>query len=151
MNTSTIVWIVVAVVVAVVLIAAIGVLARRQRDRRRLREAEQIRAQARDDTANVERREALAEETAARARAAQAEADVKAAEAARLHDRVAAHRSDASSARDELNAQFERADRLDPRSRKAQGREQQTDEEAGSAPAADRADQTPESSNAQRG
>jgi membrane protein involved in colicin uptake len=120
MTTSTIVWIVVAVVVALLLIAAIVVMANRRRTRQRHLEAESIRERAREETTGVERREALAAETAAKARAAQAEAEAKAAEAARLQERAGTHRSDAAASRDELDEQYRHADRIDPSVRRTE-------------------------------
>jgi flagellar biosynthesis/type III secretory pathway M-ring protein FliF/YscJ len=116
MNTTNI-WIVIAAIVAVLLIVALVVAAVTARRRRRERHAEKIREQARLETTKVERREALAQETAAKARAAQAEAEVKAAEAARLQDRAAKHRSDAATSREQLQDQWDRADSLDPKAR----------------------------------
>jgi hypothetical protein len=63
----------------------------------------------------VARREALADETAAKARAAKAEAEVKAAEAARLEDRAQSHRSSVEDSRDDLNERRAHADSIDPR------------------------------------
>jgi FtsZ-interacting cell division protein ZipA len=120
MTTSTIVWIVVAVVVALLLITAIVALAGRSRRRHRQAEAHRIREQVLEDTAKVERREALGQEAAAKARAAQAEAEVKAAEAARLQERAASHQSEAAAARDQVKAKVQQADQLDPRNRKAE-------------------------------
>ena len=59
-------------------------------------------------------REALADETAAKARAAQAEADAKTAHAKGLQHQAQVRRTDAASARDEVNQEFERADTMDP-------------------------------------
>ena len=59
-------------------------------------------------------REAFADETAAKARVAQAEADAKAAHAAGLQHQAQVRRSDAATARDEVNQEFERADKIDP-------------------------------------
>src|SRR6185437_12268428 len=120
MNTSTTVWIIVAAVAAILVIIALVIAARRASGRRRQREAEGIREEAKLETGKVERREALAAETAAKARAAQAEAEVKAAEAARLQDRAAAHQTEAASSREELDAHRERADALDPRTKNVQ-------------------------------
>ncbi len=120
---DNVVWIVIAVVVAILLIAAVVLIARQGRTRKRRVEAERIHERMREDTVKVERREALADETAARARAAKAEAEAKAAEAARLEDRAAAHQSDVASAREELDKQRERADSLDPAARAAHGDE----------------------------
>jgi hypothetical protein len=62
----------------------------------------------------VGQREALADETAAKARAAQAEADAKTAHAKGLQHQAQVRRSDAATARDEVNQEFERADKIDP-------------------------------------
>src|SRR6185437_1133904 len=115
MNTSTTVWIIVAAVAAILVIIALVIAARRASGRRRQREAEGIREDAKLETGKVERREALAAETAAKARAAQAEAEVKAAEAARLQDRAAAHQTEAASSREQLDEQWKRADSMPPR------------------------------------
>jgi hypothetical protein len=119
MSTST--WIVIAVVAGVLVIAAV-VAAIVTARKRRHRQAEQIREQARLESASVDRREALAQETAAKARAAQAEAEVKAAEAARLQERAAQHQSEASASRDELAERWNHADKIDPKTGK-RGRE----------------------------
>ena len=115
MATSTIVWIVVAVIAAVVVIGALAWLARNQRDRRRITKSDEIREQVRQDSVDVERREALARETAARARAAEAEAEAKAAEAERLKGNADRHLSHATEARSELDERRSHADALDPR------------------------------------
>jgi FtsZ-interacting cell division protein ZipA len=111
MTTSNIVWIVIAVVVAVLLLATLVIVTRQRRHVK----AEGIREHARAETNRVERREALADETAAKARAAQAEADVKAAEAARLQQRAAAHQSEAATSREDLDERFKHADSIDPK------------------------------------
>jgi uncharacterized protein HemX len=113
MSTSTI-WIVIAVVVAVLVIAAVIVAVNRATRRRRQRQANEIREQAKVESSRVERRQALADETAAKARAAQAEAEAKAAEAARLQERAATHQSDAATSRERLDDQWKRADSIDP-------------------------------------
>ncbi len=59
-------------------------------------------------------REALADETAAEGRAAKAEAEAMAAHAAGLQHQAQEQRSDAVSARDEVNREYERADKVDP-------------------------------------
>ena len=117
MATSTIVWIVIAVVAVIVVIGVLAWLARNQRDRRRISKAEEIREQVRADSVDVERREVLARETAARARAAEAEAEAKAAEAERLKGHADRHLSLAAEARSELDERRSRADALDPRVR----------------------------------
>lgn len=132
MSTSIVVWIVIAVV-AVALIAALVIGLSRARRQRRQRQAEEIREQARLETAKVERREAFAQETAAKARAAQAEAEVKAAEAARLQEQAAKHQGEAATSREQLQEQWNRADSIDPKvkaetgdtaDRPAQGRDE---------------------------
>ena len=115
MNSNNTVWIVIAIVVAVIVIILLAIAARRATMRRRTRQAEEIREQAHLESTKVERREALAAETAAKARAAQAEAEAKAAEAARLQDRASAHQTEVASSREQLNEQFQKADSLDPR------------------------------------
>jgi FtsZ-interacting cell division protein ZipA len=114
MATSTTVLIVVAAVVAILLIAGLTWLARNKRNQHRHVEADKIREGARQETLQVKQHEALADETAAKARAAQAEADVKAAQAAGLHQQAAVHRGEAVTSRDHLNEQWDRADTLDP-------------------------------------
>ena len=119
MATSTTVLIIVAAVVAILLIAGLTWVARNRRNQQRQVEAGKIRENARQQTLVVKQREALAEETAAKARAAQAEADVKAAQASGLQQQAAAHRDEAVTSRDHLNEQWDRADTLDPASRAA--------------------------------
>ena len=116
MTTTSIVLIVVVAVVAILLIATIAWVARNKRHQHRHVEADKIRDQAKDETLQVKQREALADETAAKSRAAQAEADVKAAQASGLQQQAAAHRSEAATSRDQLNEQWERADKMDPAS-----------------------------------
>ncbi|MGA8547215.1 MAG: hypothetical protein WB785_18435 [Mycobacterium sp.] len=113
MTTSNIVWVVIAVVVAALLLATLVIVTRRRRHVK----AEGIREHARAETNRVQRREALAEETAAKARAAQAEADVKAAEAARLQERAAMHQSEAATSRQDLDERFKHADSIDPKAK----------------------------------
>jgi len=117
MSTSTTVWIAVAAVVAILLIVAAVVAVNGARNRRRQRQAEEIREQVRLEAAELEQRDALAGETAAKARAAQAEAEVKAAEAARLQERAAKHQNEAATSREQLQEQWNRAESLDPKAR----------------------------------
>jgi len=114
MSTTTIAVIVVAAVGLLLLAAALVWLAQRTRKHQRHNEAENIRGEAAEETLRVKQREALADETAAKARAAQAEADVKAAQATGLQQQAAAHRSEAATSRDHLNEQWDRAEKLDP-------------------------------------
>ena len=114
MTTSTIVWIVVAVIAAALLVAAIAWVARRKRTEHQRVQAGDIRKKADEQSHKVGQREALADETAAKARAAQAEAEAMAARAVGLEHQAQAHRTDAGTSRSELNRQFERADKIDP-------------------------------------
>ena len=114
MTTSTIVLIVVIAVAAILAIAAIAWVARNKRTQHRRVEAGDIRDKAADAAHKVGQREAFADETAAKARVAQAEADAKTAHAAGLQHQAQVRRSDAASARDEVNQEFERADKIDP-------------------------------------
>ena len=106
--------IVVVAVVAILLIATIAWVARNKRTQHRRVEAENIRDKAAEQSHKVGQREALADETAAKGRAAQAEADAKAAHARGLQHQAEVRRNDAATARDEVNQEFERADRMDP-------------------------------------
>jgi len=114
MTTSTIVLIAAVAVVAVVVIAAIAWVARNKRTQHRRVEAGDIRDKAAEQSHKVGQREALADETAAQARAAQAEADAKAAHATGLEHQAQIRRSDAATARDEVNQEFDRANKIDP-------------------------------------
>ena len=114
MTTSTIVLIVVVAVAAVLLVAAIAWVARNKRTEHRRVHAGDIREKAVEQSHEVGQREALADETAAKARVAQAEADAKAAQAAGLQHQAQARRTDAATSRSEVNRQFERADKIDP-------------------------------------
>lgn len=116
MESSAVVWIVVAVI-AVIIIAALVFAARSRRNQRRHVEAERIREDITTHTAKVEKREALADETAARARAAEAEAEAKAAEAARLKDRADSHRGAVAESREEIEERRKHADHIDPKTR----------------------------------
>ncbi|MDT5080522.1 MAG: hypothetical protein QOJ80_5159 [Mycobacterium sp.] len=113
--TNTVVWIIVAAVVVLLLILVAALFARSARDRKHSAEADRIRDEVREQSNRLEKREAIAAETDAKARAAAAEAEAKAAEAARLTDRASSHRDEAASSREHLDAELERADDIDPR------------------------------------
>lgn len=81
-------------VIAIVILFAWVMLNKRKHHRHV--EADKIRERAREETLQVNRREALAEETAAKARAVQADAEVKAAQPG-LQQQAAAHRSEAGT------------------------------------------------------
>ena len=114
MTTSTIVWIVVVVIAAALLIAAIAWVARKKRTEHRRVQAGDIRDKAVEQSHEVGQREALADETAAKARAAQAEAEAMTAHSAGLQHQAEARRTDAATSRSEVNREFERADKIDP-------------------------------------
>jgi hypothetical protein len=115
--TTTTIWIVVVVVASMLLVAAIAVVARKKRTEHRRVQAGDIREKAVEQSHEVGQREAIADETAAKARAAQAEAEAMAAHSAGLQHQAQARRSDAATSRSELNREFERADKIDPDSR----------------------------------
>jgi hypothetical protein len=114
MTTSSIVWIVAVVVAAVLLAAAIAWAARNKRTEHRRVQAGDIRDKAVEQSHEVGQREALADETAAKARAAQAEAEALAAHAAGLQHQAQARHTEAATSRSDLNREFQRADNIDP-------------------------------------
>ena len=114
MATSTIIAIAFAAVAAILIIAALTFVFMHKRTDRRRVEAGDIRDRAVEQSHEVGQREALAEETAAKARVAQAEAEAKTAHASGLQHQAEARRSDATTARDELNREYRRADTIDP-------------------------------------
>lgn len=111
MNTA--VWIVIAVVV-VLLIVAIAVALSKKSKQKRVEKAGEIRERAAERSAHVEHSEALAQKSEADARRAQAEADAKAAEAKLAQQRAHEHQGAAAGQRDELDREWERANKLDP-------------------------------------
>jgi nitrogen fixation-related uncharacterized protein len=115
MASNTTLWIVIAVVAAVLVLGVLVWAGRSRRNQKLHGEAQRIRTEVEQESAQVARREALADETAAKARAAKAEAEAKAAEAARLEERAQSHRSSVDSARDDLDERRAHADSIDPR------------------------------------
>lgn len=114
MTTNTIVLIAVIAVVAILVLGAIAWLARNKRTQHQRVEAGEIREKATEQSHKVGQREALADETAAKARASQAEADANAAHATGLQHQAQIRHSDAASSRDEVNQEFDRANKIDP-------------------------------------
>jgi nitrogen fixation-related uncharacterized protein len=114
MATST-TWIIVAVVAAILVLGALAWAARNRRNHQLHGQAEKIRGEVEQDSVKVARRQAIADETAAKARAAKAEAEVKAAEAARLEQRAGEHLSSIEASRDDLDERRAHADTIDPR------------------------------------
>ena len=113
---STAVWIVVAVVAVIVLVGLVFA-ARSRRNQRRHVEAEQMREELTTHSQKVDKRQALADETAAKARAAEAEAEAKAAEAARLKEQAAGRHDAVAASREDIEERRRHADRLDPKTR----------------------------------
>jgi predicted Holliday junction resolvase-like endonuclease len=121
---NTMIWIIVAIG-AIVVIGVVALLARNARNQRRHVQAEQLREEIDHESHRVAKREALAEETAAKARAAKAEAEAKAAEAARLQQNADTHHEAVTTSRADLDARREHADAIDPKASRAE--ELQTD------------------------
>lgn len=114
MDTSTIVWIIVAVLVVLALIAvAVMLSGRRKLDRQRAK-AGDIRQQAASEETTVRRHEAEAAEHDAVARQARAEADRKAAEAEKLQLAAEERADQASTKRSEHSDRLRSADEVDP-------------------------------------
>ncbi len=116
MSTGMIIMIAFFAVAAIVILVALGWVLVNKRTQHRRVKADEIRDQAKEETLRINRREVLAEVTAAKARAAQAQADVKAAQAAGLLHEADSHRSGVATSRDQLKEQWDRADALDPAS-----------------------------------
>ncbi len=112
---DTTVWIIIAVVAVLLVLAVLAFAGRSRRNKQLHGKAERIREEVEQDSVQVRRREALADETAAKARAAQAEAEAKAAEARRLADRADLHRDAVATSREELDERRAHADSIDPR------------------------------------
>ncbi len=114
METSTIVWIIVAVVVLLAGIAVAVRMTGRQKLNRQRAKAEEIREQAAAQEGTVRRHEAEAAEQDALARQAQAEADQKAAEAERLRIEAEERATRAADSRAEHQDRLRSADEVDP-------------------------------------
>ena len=113
MESSTWLWILLAVVALVVLVAVImaGRKKKLERDRQR---AHELREEAATKATDLQKREAQAREVEADAARARAEADRKAAEAERLEAEARDRAGAASAARAEHDAHLREADKLDP-------------------------------------
>lgn len=122
MATSTIVLIVVVAVAAILLIVGFVWVARTKRHQHRHVEADKVRGVAKEKAVHVSWQGALAEETAVKARAARAEGDVKAAQVSGLQQQAAAHRNEATTSREQLNDQWDRANKMDPAAQKRRSR-----------------------------
>ena len=103
MATNTAVLIIVAALAALVLAGLLAVVVCKTRTQQRHGRGATIRDQAEEDALRLRRREALADESAARAHAAQVEVDIKTVRADRLQQQATAYRSEAVTSRDQLN------------------------------------------------
>jgi FtsZ-interacting cell division protein ZipA len=117
MDTSTIIWIVVAIVVLAIVV---WFLLRRSRAMKEKRlqhqrdEATELRRTAESERIEVQEREASAAKVDAEARLAQAEADRKAAEAARLQQEAQERSEQVGERRTHVEDRLRRADEVDP-------------------------------------
>lgn len=109
MATNTIVLIVITALAALVLAGLLTGLVYKTRTPDK---GETIRDQADEDALHLRRQEELADEYAARAHAAQVEIDIKTVRACSLQQQATAHRSEAVTARDQLNELRDSADKL---------------------------------------
>jgi len=115
MNSTTLTWIIVAIVVlAAVMVAAVVVGRSRRQEHSHRERARELRETAQADQIGVQRREAEAAKVDAQARMAQAEADARAADAAQLQAQARDQARQASESRSEVDAQLRRADEIDP-------------------------------------
>ncbi|MCE5289030.1 MAG: hypothetical protein LLG14_07270 [Nocardiaceae bacterium] len=127
MDISTLVWLAVVVIAGILLGVGTALTSKRSLAKRHS-EAEIIRDRASRQEREAVAREARADEAAADARAIQAQADAKAAIAARLHHGAEMRREEAVAARAEVDAEFERADKIDPAAQSAETRGRATDD-----------------------
>ena len=114
MDTSDWVWIAVAVIAAVVVIAVIAMLAKRKKAERDRAQAHELREHAAEKVTEVQRHDAIAKETEAKAAQARAEAERKEAEAHRLEAEAMDKQRVASGHREEHQEHLRKADELDP-------------------------------------
>jgi Na+-translocating ferredoxin:NAD+ oxidoreductase RnfG subunit len=114
MGTNTTVLIVVTALAALMLAGMLAGVAYKTRAQQRHVKGEMIPDQAAENALHVRHQEALADESAVKAHAAQVEVDVRTARAYRLQRQAAVLRSEATTSRDQLNEQRDRADKLSP-------------------------------------
>jgi biopolymer transport protein ExbB/TolQ len=107
MDSSTVIWIIVAIVVVVLVVALVMRATRARRLENHRAEAQELRETAAAHDRAMRERMAGAEQAEARARAARAEADKLEAQAER-------HREGATAVRNERDEQLRRADARDP-------------------------------------
>jgi hypothetical protein len=108
-------WIIIAVV-AVLVIVAVAFVVRSATQRKHRVQADRIREEVREEDQRLQRREAIATET-----------EAKAAEAARLQNRAATHRVEVDSTREQLDERRQHADSLDPRTKRSDDQSDVTD------------------------
>jgi hypothetical protein len=110
MSTNAAVLIVVTALAALVLSGALAVVISKTRTSRRHLGGTRIGDQAEEGALRLQRQEALADEMDARVHAAQLEIDIKTGRACSLRKRATVQRSEADSARDQLNHLRDQAD-----------------------------------------
>ena len=113
MESSTWLWIVIALVLLAVVVAAVMMGRRKKAEHDRTR-AHELREQAAAQATGVQQHEARAKETAAQAEQARAEAQRKAAEAERLEAEARDREATAAEVREKHEDHLRRADELDP-------------------------------------
>jgi hypothetical protein len=99
-------------VTALAVLALAGVLVGVTYKTRAPKRGETIRDQVEEDVLRLRRRQALADEFAARVHAAQVEIDIKTVRACSLQQQAAVYRSEAVTSRDQLNEVRDSADKL---------------------------------------
>ena len=114
MDTSTVIWIVVGVVIVLALIFVAVKMSGKQKDDRQRAKADDIRQGAVDNERDVQRHQADAAEQEALARQARAEADRKAAAAERLELDAQERAEQAAGKQDEQRDRLRAADEIDP-------------------------------------
>lgn len=114
MSSSTLLWIVVAVVVIAIVVGIVMSQARKSRLERQRVEAAQLRDTTAEHHMVRREQEAAAASADAEARRVRAEAEQRAAEAERLQVEADRRRVDRDAARQESEKQLRRADAVDP-------------------------------------
>jgi biopolymer transport protein ExbB/TolQ len=131
MSSSTVIWVIVAIVVALVVIAALVALSRRasaKRDDRKRERAGELREQAAATQEGIRRHQAEADAAEAQARQMRAEADRKLAEAKRLEVDARAKKSTLHEHVERRDEVLRQADDLDPDVGRPRDEDVETDE-----------------------
>ena len=111
MASNTTVLIIVTAMAALVLVGALALVVSKTRTKRRTIDGTTFRDHLEEDALRLRRQEELADEFDARAHAAQVEIDIKTVRACSLQQQATVHRSEAATARDQLNEQRDSADK----------------------------------------